>query len=372
MRVGLIVPGFSADQTDWCIPALRDLARGLSAADDVAVVSVRYPYRSDTYRVDGVPVLALGGARRRGAAVLPLWRQALSRLRDMHRRQAFDVLHAFWATESGLLAAVAGRVLKVPVLVSLAGGELVNLPDIGYGDQRSAWERLKVRASLRLATAVSCGSEYLLRLARGHAPGADLHVAPLGVDLQMFRADARSTARAPRLVHVGALVPVKDQAMLLRAFAGVRQAVRGVTLDLVGTGPLRGVLEHLAADLGLRGAVRFIGEFDHARLSAAYAGASAFVLSSRHEAQGMVVLEAAACGVPTVGTAVGVVPEFAPSAEAVPVGQADALADALRGVLDDPPRALGMASAAREMAETRFGLQTSVDRFRRLYGRVTA
>jgi glycosyltransferase involved in cell wall biosynthesis len=86
----------------------------------------------------------------------------------------------------------------------------------------------------------------------------------------------------------------------------------------------------------------------------------------------MVVLEAAACGVPTIGTAVGVVPELVPSAEGVPVGQSDALATTLRGALADPSRLHRMGSTAREMAETRFGLQTSVDRFRRLYGRLTA
>ena len=50
MRVGLVVPGFSADAAIGAFPALRHLARGLAAGDDVRVVAVRYPYRAARYR----------------------------------------------------------------------------------------------------------------------------------------------------------------------------------------------------------------------------------------------------------------------------------------------------------------------------------
>src|SRR5438034_616789 len=168
MKVGLIVPGFSADADDWCIPALRHLARALARTDDVRVVAVRYPYRAARYPVEGASVIAIGGAEARGTAALDVWRKTLGLLIREHRRQKFDVLHAFWATESGFLTALAGRLLRVPSLISLAGGELVSLPAINYGDQRVAWERLKIRASLRLASAVSAGSRYLLGMAQRH------------------------------------------------------------------------------------------------------------------------------------------------------------------------------------------------------------
>src|SRR5256885_1199916 len=110
MNIGLVVPGFSADTADWCIPALRDFARTLARGNDVRVVAVRYPYMASRYAIGSVDVLALGGATRRGGRTLSLWQQALRVLRVEHRRKPFDILHAFWATESGLLAAIAGRV----------------------------------------------------------------------------------------------------------------------------------------------------------------------------------------------------------------------------------------------------------------------
>ncbi|HLZ28225.1 MAG TPA: glycosyltransferase family 4 protein [Chloroflexota bacterium] len=375
MRVGLVVPGFSANVQDWCIPALRHLARSLATQDDVRVIAVRYPYSAARYTVEGAEVIALGGAERRGPATPDVWRRTLAVLRAEHRRRAFDVLHAFWATESGLLAALAGRALRIPTVVSLAGGELVALPAIGYGDQRVAWERLKVRASMRLASAVTAGSDYLLGLAAGHMrPHAGrLHRAPLGVDLDLFKPVPGASADGcfPRLVHVATLTRIKDQVTLLRAFASLRGRLPEATLDIVGDGPLRRDLERLADELGVPQAVRFRGSVDHAALPGVYRAASAFVLSSRHEAQGMVAIEAAACGVPVVGTRVGVIPELAASADAVvSVGASEALADALFATCTAADR-LVRAQTIQAHARTAFGLAPCVARFRALYAQVS-
>jgi glycosyltransferase involved in cell wall biosynthesis len=365
MNVGVVVPGFSADAADWCIPALRHFARGLASHADVRVLAVRYPYRADRYALDGAEVIALGGADRRGVGVLSVWRRTLSTLASEHRRRPFDVLHAFWATESGLLTALAGRLLRVPTLVSLAGGELVALPDIGYGDQRSAWERLKIRAALRLASAVSAGSTYLRRIAERHV-GRQIQQLPLGVDVDLFRTTDTAPA-TPRLLHVGTLTPVKDQHTLLAAFAELRQRRPGVSLDIVGDGPLRAELTRAAHNLGIDQAVHFVGERDHAQLVPLYQAAQAFVLSSRHEAQCMVALEAASCGLPVVGTRVGVVPELAPRA-AVPVADARALADALDVSLARP----GDREQVRRLVERQFALEPCIQGFLQCYGQLAA
>jgi glycosyltransferase involved in cell wall biosynthesis len=366
MNVGLVVPGFSADETDWCIPALRHLASSLAADDRVRVIAVRYPYRPMRYQVDGATVIALGGGAVRGPAVAGLWRGALDTLRAEHRRRPFDVLHAFWATESGLLAALAGRLLRVPTLVSLAGGELVRLPEIGYGDQRSPWERVKIRVALRTAGAVAVGSRYLARIAARHVGPVGVRLAPLGVDTALFAPIPGDQSPGRKLVHVGTLTPVKDQRLLLHAFAAVRRRGPAATLDVVGGGPERPALERLAADLGVAASVCFRGEQDHATLPAVYRGGSAFVLTSRHEAQGMVALEAAACGVPVFGTRVGVLPDLAlEPADVVDVGAAEALAESLANHLGTGPEAPNPALRARVEAE--YSLPRAAARYRGLY-----
>src|SRR5687768_9575063 len=113
MKIALIVPGFSADERDWCIPVLRNLVGELARGDEVVVFALRYPYRAGSYGAFGARVIALGGARARGAGSAGLWRRALGALRAEHRRGRFELLHAFWATEAGALTAVAGRLLRV-------------------------------------------------------------------------------------------------------------------------------------------------------------------------------------------------------------------------------------------------------------------
>ena len=373
MKIALIVPGFSADEHDWCIPALRNLAAELSRTDEIVVFALRYPHRAARYTAFGARVIALGGAQARGAASGRLWRRTIAAIRAEHRRASFDVLHAFWATEPGLLATVAGRLLGVPSIVSLAGGELAALPDIGYGDQLAAAQRPKVRLTLRLAAHVTAGSHYLLDLATpflARRSPASIHHLPLGVDTSLVRPPHAPcpTPHAPRLVTAASLVPVKDQAMLLRAIAQVHDQGHPATLTVAGEGPEEAHLRALATTLGIADSITFLGAVPHDRLPDLYRQSELFVLTSRHEAQGMAPLEAAACGLPIVGTAVGILPELAPSAAlTVPKGDHAALAAALTALLADPARHHAMRQTAIA-ASARYSLPNTTGHFRTLYG----
>jgi len=372
MRVGLIVPGFSADAEDWCIPALRGLVQQLATRVDAHVVALRYPYRSSRYELFGAQVTALGGGLRTSLASLGLWQRALALVATEHRRRRFDVLHAFWGNETGALAALAGRLLGIPTLVSLAGGELVGFPDIRYGGQLAATERVKVRLALGLADIVTAGSCGLLERARrwlGSRPAERIQHVPLGVDLGRFYPDrSPSPDLPPCLVQVASLLRVKDQALLLRAAAHLRAAGRACPVELVGEGPLEATLRALADALDITSLVRFRGAIPHDRVPAVYRRATVYVQTSRHEAQGMAVLEAAACGLPVVGTPVGVLPELAPSCGAtVPPNDPGALATTISDLLADSSRRIAMGRAARVRVEADFNLVHSSERFLELY-----
>jgi glycosyltransferase involved in cell wall biosynthesis len=148
--------------------------------------------------------------------------------------------------------------------------------------------------------------------------------------------DAPALDGRPALLHVASLVPVKDQALLLEAFAGVRARAREARLHVVGDGPLRGALEARVARLGLTGVVRFHGSLPHDALPRIYRQAHVLVQSSRFESQGLVTLEAAASGCPALGTAVGVLPELFPAWTAAP-GDATALKALLERALAKRP-----------------------------------
>jgi len=376
MRIGLVVPGFSADPGDWCIPALRHLVVRLVGAADVHIFALRYPDRRGRYGVFGAQVTALGGGAATGGGSAGLWLRTASELVAEHRRRPFDVLHAFWAGEPGFVAALLGRALRIPAVVSIAGGELARQRDIGYGGLLRRLERVKIQVALRLAGAVTAGSALALASAQPFLPARCASRArrvPLGVDLVMFAPlRARRNDGPTRILHVASLCGVKDQATLLSAAAALRERGYAFQLDVVGTGPLEPDLRSLARCLGLSESIRWRGAVPHDQMPQAYQRAEVFVLSSRHEAQGMVALEAAACGVPVVGTAVGVIPELQPAARTVRVGDAEGLADAMAELVDDEPSRLRSGCAARERAVGEYSIDLCTTRFIDLYGEVGA
>jgi glycosyltransferase involved in cell wall biosynthesis len=365
MNIGILLPGFSASEDDWAIPVQANLVRELARHDDVRVVALRYPHTRQPYHAFGANVYPLGVGQVRGWRRLSLWMQVLLLIRRLHREKPFHVFHAMWADETGLIAVRAGQLLRVPTVVSVLGGELVGLKDIGYGLQLNDFSRWVVGQALR-AGRVIVTSDYSRRLIEGagyHVADSHLHTGALGVDMDLFAPD--STQRDPRrLLNVASLVPVKDQATLLRALAHLDESV---TLDIIGTGPEHGRLESLAAELGLAGRVHFLGAVAHTDLPAYYRRAALHVLTSRHEALAMVTLEAAACGLPSVSTAVGLLPDCPTLGITVPVGDDAALASAIRALLDNPAQREALGQSARTMVLERFSIEKTVQDLRVVY-----
>jgi glycosyltransferase involved in cell wall biosynthesis len=272
-----------------------------------------------------------------------------------HRRAPFDVLHAFWIVPQAVIAACAGKLLGCPVVAHVTGGELVSLPDIGYGGRHTWRGRMWVRLGLSGATRITAACTPIVHDLR--ALGYEAAQIPLGVDLThwpLVAPRARPAGRTARLVHVADLNRVKDQTTLL--LAARRLADRGADfrLDIAGEDTLGGAIEALAEQLRLGDVVRFHGRLPHEQLHSLVKEADILWMSSRHEAGQLVVLEAAIAGLPTVGTAVGYVAEWAPDAAvAVPVRDAHALADEILKLLQDDERRLGLARAAQRLAVAR-------------------
>ncbi len=171
-----------------------------------------------------------------------------------------------------------------------------------------------------------------------------------------------------RLLCVGRLVPVKGIDTLLRAFAVALPDEPDLVLDIAGDGPLRGELEALAGDLGLRDAVHFLGRVEG--VAAEMERATAVVVPSHGEGFGMVALEAAERGRPVIASGVGGLPEIVSGGRTgvlVPPGDVRALAAAIVALARDPGHAAAMGRAARERALAEFSLARCADRTDALY-----
>jgi glycosyltransferase involved in cell wall biosynthesis len=144
----------------------------------------------------------------------------------------------------------------------------------------------------------SQGVERLRRL--GVDPGR-VEVSVQSADLEAFRAVARrrDPASGPvRVLSVGRLVPDKNLALLIEAFAACGFPAGEAELELCGTGPLEAELRALAGRLGA--AVRFRGFVAPDSLPGLYAGADVLALVSTYEPFGVTVREAAAAGLPVI------------------------------------------------------------------------
>ena len=342
MRIALVVTG-GVDRSgrDRVIPALLWLIERLARRHEVIVYALRYHEKACSYPFLGATVHDLG--RPRG-----LRRQYAALVRALRRDGTFDVVHGYWALPSGLVAAAAGRRLGVPSVVTLDSGELVSLPRVGYGQQRLWRHRLAVTATLRLASRLTVCTGYMAELARAHSATPD--VIPIGVDPDLFPSAVRPVEGPPwRLLHVASLNPVKDQCTLLDALRRVIHRLPEIHLDIAGEDTLNGAIQDLARKFQVDGHVTFHGVQPTDAVAALYRQSHLVVVSSRHEAAGVVALEAAAAGVPVVGTAVGYIADWAPErAVAVPPVDPAALADAIEAALADLPRRRRLAAAARD------------------------
>ncbi len=191
------------------------------------------------------------------------------------------------------------------------------------------------------------------------APPDRVRVVPLGLELDDLLAlpacggGLRSSLglEPAQIVfgYVGRLVPIKDLPTLLQAFALACRRVPRACLVIVGDGPMRAGLQQRAAELGVGGAVRFIGWCRD--LPAVYATFDVVVLSSRNEGTPVALIEAMAAGRPVVATSVGGVPDVVVPGETgilVPPGDPVALADAMVRLAEDADGRRQLAAAARQ------------------------
>jgi len=191
-------------------------------------------------------------------------------------------------------------------------------------------------------------------VARG-VPSSRVRVIHPGVDAVRYQpsADGRRTP-APAFLYVGRLKRYKGIALAIRALAVARRRRADLTLDVAGTGDHRAELEQLAAALGLAEAVRFHGFVSEAQKIDLFQRAWGNLFPSPKEGWGITVIEAAACGTPSIASDSPGLCDSVRDGETgylVRHGDVDALAERMLELADHPARVAALGSAARRFAE---------------------
>jgi 1,2-diacylglycerol 3-alpha-glucosyltransferase len=250
---------------------------------------------------------------------------------------------------------------------------------------RALVERAAVALSTRFARradAVIAPSARVRDELQRQGVRAPIAVVPTGVDLSRFRPGERGAARRvlglpadePLCLYVGRLDREKSVDRVLRAFDHVVGTLPRARLALVGQGKEGASLRALAARLPCASRVVFLCARAHDTLTVCYQAADVFLFASETETQGLVLAEAAACGLAAVAvTAPGcdeVVRDGVSGVLTKP--EPTALAEAALGLLLDDERRAAMGARARAMAEREFDVRLQIDRTLDVYAAARA
>jgi glycosyltransferase involved in cell wall biosynthesis len=355
--------------------SVETLRRGLEARGHEAwVFAPRFPGTADADpRIVRYPSLP--------AATYPEFALAVPWSREVVRRvraERFDVFHAHHPFLLGPAARRFARREGRPLVFTYHTrydkyAHYVPLP-------RFLVEAAAVGLSTRFAVSADAvlAPSALIRDELG-ARGVRAHVAvvPTGVDLTHF-APGDSLAARRRLglaaddrvlLYVGRLDREKSVGRILTAFERVAGTVPRARLVLAGHGTEADALQRHARRLAVGDRIVFLGVRPHETLVECYRAADLFVFASETETQGLVLAEAAACGVPAVTVSGPGCDEVVRDGETGVLTKPDSasLAEAAIGLLLDDARRARMATRARVVAEREFDVCLQIDRTLAVY-----
>ena len=338
-------------------------ARGLSSSENLGGVHVdRFRYAPRRFET-----LAYGGNM--AAQVRDSWSARVTLVgflgaefrAGIRARREFQpsLVHAHWWFPNGVAATWVARMGGIPLVTTLHGTDVRMARSIPAS-------RPAFRHVLQHSAAVTTVSRWLATEAQSIVSTRPPIVAPMPVATELFTVQP-ATIRLRRLLFVGRLMPQKGIDLLIDALA---QLPTDVGLDVVGDGPDRPALESRALALGVIGRVRFHGAVKQFDLPAFYQRAAALVVPSAEEGLGLVAVEAQLCETPVVAFDSGGLPDVIQHDRTgilVREMGADALAAAIRSLLDRDDQGAALGAAGRLHALATFAPESVARRYADIY-----
>ena len=268
-------------------------------------------------------------------------------LHDIIRESDLDVLHTHGIAFMGFKSMFASRFFKIPILLTyhtMITEAFHYMPWNLDEDlmRRPMW--IYLRHFLARADGVAAPTNAILEELKAKSKLKFSRVIPTGVDLERFnpRGAGRSSVRerlgmgdSPMVLHVGRVAKEKNLEAIIQGFPSVLKRQPNAKLVVAGDGPARGACEMLVKSKGLGDNVIFAGFVPDDELPGYYSAADAFVIASKFETQGIVVMEAMASGLPVAGINFRAIPEMIRDGEngylfdETPEGCAEAICRAL-------------------------------------------
>lgn len=339
-----------------------------------------------TRRAEGVPVREVRaglhvhrvGASPNAPGPLATLAYVAGAVRTVLALPRVDVVHAHQLLSPATAALALSALAGIPILLNPHACGPIG--DVGVLSSTALGRRRLAAAVRRADGFVAISGLVRTELLEAGVAEERIFAVPNGVDLRRFRpaaAEERAALRralgvseAPLAVYAGRLAPEKGADVLVAAWPGVVARIPEARLWLLGDGAERRRLEEAVRREGVAASVRFVGAI--ADVAPFVRAADVAVLPSRTEGLPIALLEAMACAVPAVATAVGGSREVLRdglTGRLVPPERPDLLAAAVVASLLDPA-ARRWARAAREEVVSRYGLDGVADTLLDVYARI--
>ncbi|MEX2145668.1 MAG: glycosyltransferase [Candidatus Rokuibacteriota bacterium] len=294
------------------------------------------------------------------------------------RRLDFDVFHAHHPFLLGPAARRFARARRRPLVFTYHTRyeKYAHYVPLRRGLVEAAAVWMSTRFAAR-ADAVIAPSAVVRDALHARGVRTPITVVPTGLDLDVFRPGERARARHrlgwhpidPVVLYVGRLDREKSVERVLLAFARIAATLPRARLQVVGQGTEGERLRAQASALAVAARITFPGARAHEALPLVYQAADVFLFASETETQGLVLAEAAACGLPAVAVRAPGCDEVVRDGVTGVLTKREAgdLADAAIGLLVDTPRRAAMGRRARAVAEQEFGVRRQIDRTLEVY-----
>lgn len=312
---------------------------------------------------------------------------------DEHKREPFDVLHAYFLPQAGFVAAYAGKYLNIPSVVSIRGNDI----------ERAVFDPSKfshVMYALQNASAVTTNAGELVKKAKAFVD-REIVLIPNGVDIELFKPMEKNLAlaeslglktlesdsllsnvgeQAPQLQSnsvigfAGELREKKGLKTLLSAYAQVNKK-RPTALLIIGevrAGEDKQVFDELRLSIP-NSHIIVTGTISHKEIPAYYALMDVFVHPSLRDGMPNALLEAMACGKAVIATPVGGVTDVLEDGKngiLVSVNDASTLADAISGLLDRPEKRIELGKSASEIITNKFSPEKELEANLNVYRKI--
>jgi glycosyltransferase involved in cell wall biosynthesis len=336
------------------------------------------PSEKRTLPSSGVSVTRFG-AHKRVDDTLVDWFELIV---DEHKRQPFDLLHAYFLPHAGFVAVYAGKYLNIPSVASIRGNDI----------ERAAFDPSKfshVMYALQNASTVTTNASALVKKAKAFVD-REISLIPNGIDVELFKPREKNLALAeslgittpwtevdgspsgmPVIGFAGELREKKGLKTLLSAYAQVNKKYPS-TLLIVGevrAGDDKKLFDEIQASIP-NSQIIVTGTISHKDMPAYYALMDVFVHPSLRDGMPNALLEAMACEKAVVATPVGGttdVIEDGKNGLLVNVNDADGLAESILKLLSRPENRTTISKSARETITSRFTLEKELQANLQIY-----